>query len=112
MPPIAEYAKTAPDRSEVDALAGPVVVEFGTDWCRHCRGAQPLIAEAFEGHEGIRHMKIEDAKGRPLGRSFRVTLWPTLVFMLDGKIMAKVVRPADTAEIRAAIALIDAPLAQ
>jgi thioredoxin 1 len=111
MSTIKEYAKTAPERSEVDALAGPVVVEFGTDWCGFCRAAQPHIAQAFQDHGSVRHMKIEDGSGRPLGRSFRVKLWPTLVFMRDGKEVARLVRPGDAAEIRRALALIDEPVA-
>ena len=41
----------------------------------------------------MRHIKIEDGSGRPLGRSFRVKLWPTLVFLRDGVEVARVVRP-------------------
>ncbi|SPB16176.1 thioredoxin [Caballeronia novacaledonica] len=107
-----EYAKTAPERVEIDAQSGPMVVEFGTDWCGFCRAAQPLIAQAFQGHGAVKHMKIEDGSGRPLGRSFRVKLWPTLVFMLGGKEVARLVRPGDVSEIRDALALIDEPLAQ
>jgi len=107
-----EYAKTAPERAEIDALSGPMVVEFGTDWCGFCRAAQPLIAQAFQEHPGVRHLKIEDGSGRPLGRSFRVKLWPTLVFMLDGKEVARLVRPQDTSEVRDALALIDKPLSR
>ncbi|GJH14425.1 thioredoxin family protein [Caballeronia novacaledonica] len=106
-----EYAKTAPGRADIDALSGPMVVEFGTDWCGFCRAAQPLIAQAFQGHGAVKHMKIEDGSGRPLGRSFRVKLWPTLVFMLGGKEVARLVRPGDVSEIRDALALIDEPLA-
>jgi thioredoxin 1 len=107
-----EYANTAPERAEIDALSGPMVVEFGTDWCGFCRAAQPLIAQAFQGHGAVKHIKIEDGSGRPLGRSFRVKLWPTLVFMLGGKEVARLVRPGDVSEIRDALALIDEPLAQ
>jgi thioredoxin 1 len=107
-----EYAKTAPERAEIDALSGPMVVEFGTDWCGFCRAAQPLIAQAFQGHGAVKHIKIEDGSGRPLGRSFRVKLWPTLVFMPGGKEVARLVRPGDVSEIRDALALIDEPLAQ
>jgi thioredoxin 1 len=107
-----EYAKTAPERADIDALTAPTVVEFGTDWCGHCRAAQPVIAQAFQDHGGIAHMKIEDGKGRALGRSFRVTLWPTLIFMLGGKEVARLVRPRDVAEVRDALALIDEPLSQ
>jgi thioredoxin 1 len=41
----------------------------------------------------VRHILIEDAKGRPLGRSFRVKLWPNLVFMRDGRVVQQSARP-------------------
>lgn len=94
------YAATAPSRAEVDALAGATVLEFGTNWCGWCRAAQPLIGEAFAEHRDIRHIKIEDGPGRPLGRSFRVKLWPTLVFLQDGQEVARVTRPGNADEVR------------
>lgn len=102
------YSATEPTRAEVDALPGPAVVEFGNDWCGHCRRAQPLIAEAFAAHAGLRHFKIADASGKRLGRSFGVKLWPTLVFLKDGKEAARLVRPGSTSEIAAALAKIAA----
>jgi thioredoxin 1 len=87
------YSETAPTRAEVDALPGSTVIEFGTDWCGHCSAAQPLIEAALAAHPQLRHLKIEDGKGRPLGRSFRVKLWPTLIFMKNGAEVARVVRP-------------------
>jgi thioredoxin 1 len=101
------YAATEPSRSEVDTLRGPAVLEFGTPWCGHCRYAQPLLAKAFADHPGVRHIKIEDGSGRPLGRSFGVRLWPTLVFLRDGKEVARVVRPRDATTITDALAQID-----
>jgi thioredoxin 1 len=98
------YTQDAPTRAQLDALAGATVVEFGTDWCGYCRGAQPLIGDAFGPHPGVRHLKIEDGPGRPLGRSFRVKLWPTLIFMRDGAELARVVRPTDVAQIDEAFA--------
>ena len=97
------YASAEPARADVDALPGPSVVEFGTSWCGHCRAAQPAIAAALADH----HVKVEDGSGRPLGRSFRVKLWPTLVFLADGKEVARLVRPRDAESIRAALAQID-----
>ncbi|MBP0592383.1 thioredoxin family protein [Paraburkholderia sp. LEh10] len=94
-----QYSKTAPSRADVDALAGVTVVEFGTDWCGYCQGAQPAIGEAFSRHPGTRHLKIEDGPGRPLGRSFKVKLWPTLVFIRDGVEVARVVRPTAATQI-------------
>jgi thioredoxin 1 len=104
MSTVTDYAKTAPSRAEVDALAGVTVVEFGTDWCGYCKGAQPIIEQAFARHSGTRHLKIEDGPGRPLGRSFRVKLWPTLIFMRDGAEVARVVRPTEVAQIEEAFA--------
>jgi len=102
------YAEKEPTRAEVDALAGATVLEFGTGWCGWCRGAQPLIAGAFESHPDVRHLKVEDGPGRPLGRSYRVKLWPTLVFLKDGQEVARVVRPGDQEEIEAGLAKIAA----
>ena len=102
-----EYAAKEPTREEVDALAGPVVVEFGSPGCGFCRMAQPAIAAAFAGHEGVRHIKIADGSGRRLGRSFTVKLWPTLVFLRDGAEMARLVRPAAAGPIAEALARID-----
>lgn len=97
------YATTAPARAEIDALAGPVVVEFGTDWCGYCRAAQPSLAAAFAGFPEVRHFKIEDGPGRPLGRSFRVKLWPTLIFLRDGVEIARLVRPSAAEPIARAL---------
>ena len=97
-----------PKRSEVDALQGPVLLEFGTDWCGHCRRAQPLIAGALAQHPGVRHIKVSDGSGKPLGRSFGVQLWPTLVFLRDGTEAARLVRPSSTDEILRALEVIGA----
>jgi thioredoxin 1 len=102
-----EYAATEPKREEVDALRGPALLEFGSPWCGWCRRAQPLIAQALASHPAVRHIKIEDASGRRLGRSFKVKLWPTLVFLRDGKETARLVRPDGSEPIRAALATID-----
>jgi thioredoxin 1 len=104
---IEQYAETDPRRAEVDALEGPTVIEFGSPWCGHCSRAQPLVASALADHPSVRHMKIADASGRRLGRSFGVKLWPTLVFLKDGKEAARVVRPGDPEEIRQALERID-----
>ncbi|WP_295527332.1 thioredoxin family protein [uncultured Pseudacidovorax sp.] len=88
-------------QDEVAALTGATVIEFGTNWCGICKGAQPAITEALaEAPEGLRHIKVEDGSGRPLGRAFGVKLWPTLVFLKDGREVGRVVRPASADAVR------------
>ena len=103
-----EYAEVEPKRAEVDAMQGATLLEFGSPWCGHCRRAQPLIAEALASHPDVRHIKVADASGKRLGRSFKVKLWPTLVFLKDGREMAKLVRPASSGDIKGALARIEA----
>ena len=103
------YQTSQPERAEVDALHGPLVVDFGTNWCGHCQVAQPLIEGALAGFPAQSHLKVEDGPGRPLGRSFRVKLWPTLIFMAGGQEVARLVRPASVGEIAGALRQIAAP---
>ena len=98
-----QYAQLEPARAQVDAMQGPTLLEFGTPWCGHCRAAQALIAGGLEAHPDVRHIKIEDGSGRKLGRSFGVKLWPTFVFLSDGKEIARLVRPQGQAAISGAL---------
>jgi len=102
-----DYVQTEPKREEVDALPGATLVEFGSPWCGWCRRAQPLIAQALAAHPDVRHIKVADASGRRLGRSYGVKLWPTLVFLRDGKEAARLVRPGESREIADALSQID-----
>jgi len=88
-------------------LTGATVIEFGAAWCGVCRATQPAIAAALAQHPAVRHLRIEDGPGRPLGRSFGVKLWPTLVFLRDGRETARLVRPRDAATIDRALDAID-----
>ena len=97
-----DYSDSAPARSDIDGLAGATVLEFGNSWCGHCRRAEPLIAGAFAQHDRVRHIRIADASGQRLGRSFGVKLWPTLVFLKDGREVARLVRPTDPAAVQRA----------
>ena len=99
----------APSRAEVDALPGPVLLEFGTDWCGHCRAAAPAVASALAAHPGLRHLRVEDGPGRALGRSFGVKLWPTLLLLQDGQEQARLVRPREVAPVAEALARLQPP---
>jgi thioredoxin 1 len=99
MPYNAEFAAEEPTRAAVNALHGTLLVEFGTPWCPHCQAAQTPLAKVLAKQTDVEHLKIEDGKGRLLGRSFHVKLWPTFVLMRDGAELARVVRPTSTGDI-------------
>lgn len=103
MPMSTTYEAVEPPRAEVDALEGPTLLEFGAPWCGYCRNAQPLIEAALASRPELRHIKIEDGPRRPLGRSFRVKLWPTLVLVEHGREIARVVRPTTSTVIQEAL---------
>ncbi len=107
MPMNTTYAEVEPARESIDRLTQPTLLEFGTNWCGYCRSVQPLLASAFRGHPRVHHIKIADASGRRLGRSFGVRLWPTLIFLREGKEVARLVRPRDADAIRHALEQID-----
>ena len=96
MPPVPFTPE--PTRDEVDAMRGTVLLEFGINECPHCQAAQPLIADALKRHPEVRHIRLEDGKGRRLGRTFSVKLWPALIFMKDGQEVARVLRPTTQSE--------------
>jgi len=99
------YSTTQPERSDVDQLPGTVALDFGTNWCGVCQGAAPDIAAALAAAPHVRHMKVEDGPGRPLGRSFRVKLWPTIIVLKDGVEVARVVRPGTSQAVTDALAV-------
>jgi thioredoxin 1 len=95
----------SPRRADLDALGGLTLLEFGTDWCGHCRAAKPLLAQALAQKPQWHHLKIEDGPGKPLGRSYRVKLWPTLVLLQDGQEVGRLVRPTNVQELLVALSV-------
>lgn len=103
MPYTATHLAQPPAREDVDQLPGATVLEFGTPWCGYCQRAQPLIEGALKDRADIAHVKVEDGPGQRLGRSFGVKLWPTLVFLKDGKEVERLVRPQGQQDIADAL---------
>jgi thioredoxin 1 len=95
-----EYQNPGPTREEIDSTRGPILLEFGTGWCGYCQAAAPHIAEVLAQFPAVPHIKVEDGPGRPLGRSFRVKLWPTAIFLKDGVEITRAVRPETANEVR------------
>jgi thioredoxin 1 len=95
-----DYAEEAPTLEQVSALSGYALLEFGAPWCGHCQAAQPAVQKVLAEHSDLPHIKIYDGKGEPLGRAFRVKLWPTFIMLHDGKEVARLVRPLRSDQVR------------
>lgn len=89
------YQDTEPTREEIDQTSGLLLLEFGANWCGHCQAVTPVVEEVLKARPDVQHVRIADGRGKPLGRSFRVKLWPTLVLLEDGAVKAQLVRPGD-----------------
>ena len=101
------YTSDAPSRGAIDALSGAALLEFGTDWCGYCLASVTVVTKALAAYPAVKHLKVEDGRGRALGRSFQVKQWPTLIFLADGKEVARLVRPTDGNAVAQALAATD-----
>ena len=101
----ADYAVEEPARADVDRWPGDTLLEFGAPWCGHCIAAQADMRAVLDAAPDVRHIKVEDGRGRPLGRSYRVKLWPTLVLLRDGEEVMRLVRPSHADFVRLAEAV-------
>ena len=94
------YSPSAPERHAIDASTGALLLQFGVNWCGHCLAAEPGIVQALKAYPQLQRLCVEDGAGRPLGRSFNVKLWPTLVLLQDGHELARLVRPTHWQEVQ------------
>ncbi|WP_323774567.1 thioredoxin family protein [Alcanivorax sp.] len=97
---VPEYEDESITREKLDQSDGLRLLEFGANWCGYCIAAQPDIEAALADHPDLAHEKIADGPGRPLGRSFRVKLWPTLILIRDGEEIGRIVRPESEEDLK------------
>jgi thioredoxin 1 len=107
-----DYSSAEPARAELDRSRGSLLVEFGAPWCGICKAAQPAIEAALSDYPKLQHIKVADGRGQPLGRSFHVKLWPTLIALRDGKEVARLVRPTGRQAISELLAAFEQPPAR
>lgn len=82
-----------PAREEIDQTRGPLLLEFGVSWCGHCQILSPTVEALLRENPQVQHVRIADGRGKKLGRSFDVKLWPTLILLREGQVIAQLVRP-------------------
>jgi thioredoxin 1 len=97
------YLSDNPSPESINVLPGKVVLEFGTDWCGHCQAAKNIVDQALASQPDVQHLRLEDGKGRRLGRVYGVKLWPTLIFLNNGQEVARVVRPTTVDAVQQAL---------
>lgn len=103
---LAPYTDNAPEHDTLADMPGALILEFGNNACGICQAATPLIARALASST-FPHIRVQDGKGRRLGRQYGVKLWPTLIFLRDGKEVGRVVRPTDQTELADALKLLE-----
>jgi thioredoxin 1 len=104
-----EYSVNELARADIDELRGTALLEVETLGAGTASGRN-RSSSALQDHPDIRHIRIADASARRLGRSFGVKLWPTLIFLKDGRQIARLVRPVDAGDVHRAVeAIVVAP---
>lgn len=94
---------------DIQRHRGLLMLEFGTSWCGYCQAAQPIIQTALDNFPQVTHIKIEDGKGKRLGRQFTVKLWPTLILLKDGVEIDRLIRPDNAEMIKMALSALARP---
>jgi thiol-disulfide isomerase/thioredoxin len=79
--------------------SGPIVVEFMSYGCVHCRMMEPVLQQAAEALEATeRVMRVNVAVDADLANRYGVEGTPTLVMFLDGQEIARAVGPQPVLE--------------
>lgn len=94
MPYDPDYHEDAPTKDDIHHTTGKVVLDFGANWCPYCQEISPALQSLLGDADNVQHIRVADGKGKVLGRSYRVKLWPTLVLLKDGEMVAQLVRPS------------------
>lgn len=95
-----EYADEEPSLDDVNSLSGLAFLEFGAPWCRHCQASLDATKKIIDEHSGVFHVKVFDGKGKRLGRQFGIKRWPTLIALIDGKEVGRIVRFTSSNKVR------------
>ena len=71
--------------AEVLRASGPVLVEFGANWCPPCRQIEPVLERIGAEREGALRVVSMNVDEQPLtSTAYGVTGLPTLIMFRDG----------------------------
>ena len=78
----------------------PLVVDFWATWCGPCRQIAPVVSELAEAYDGkivVGKCDVEEAD--EIAAQFGIRTIPTILFIKNGEVVAKLVGAAPKAKI-------------
>jgi thioredoxin 1 len=76
--------------ADVLRAAGPVLVDFGAEWCHPCRKLDPLIEElAVEWGARVKVVHVDADRNVDTTMRFQVMGLPTLILFVAGQPVAR-----------------------
>lgn len=64
----------------------PVLVEFGADWCPHCRNMKPILSRLTADTEGkAKVIEIDGDKDEATVEKYHIHTYPTFILFKDGQ---------------------------
>lgn len=78
--------------AEVMNADGPVLVDFGAEWCMPCKMLEPVIDELAAEYAGkVKVCRLDTEEAREWAMNFDISAIPTLMVFKDGQIIEKFV---------------------